>query len=98
VYEARISDLKEAHAATLDAKNMTINALAEQVEYLRALLGKAQPTQLRTLPEPPLSRRGAPLHVTDEEDEVRGAHAAGLIDGDEMTAELRRLGIDVELD
>lgn len=96
LHEARVADLKEAHQTVLAAHKMTIEAMAEQVEYLRSLLGRAQPTQLRTFPEPP--QRKAPLHISDEEEDVRHAHSAGLIDGEELAAELARLGIDVESD
>ncbi len=90
--EARIADLKEAHEARVRELMRLVDALAEQVEYLRAQLGKPfiaaqhrglNPTQQ---PEVPLETSGFPLHVSEEEEDAVALHELGHMDSWEFEA------------
>lgn len=87
-YEARIADLKEAHAEERRALNKVIDALAEQVEYLRAVQGtafisasKPATTGLATtLPTEP----GRTMHMSEEEEDLLAMRDNDLISDTEL--------------
>lgn len=97
-YEARIADLKEAHEATVRALKLTIDALAEQVEYLRAVGGRSQPVRLgvnvdpMTPPEAPALYTG--VRMSEEEEDLRAMHENNILDAETLQAALADLGID----
>ncbi len=105
VYEARIADLKEQFAEERRALNKVIEALAEQIEYLRVTLGR--PAITRTAPTPGLSWQGPdgwaqvqevnedelPRHLSEEEEDLLSLREANLISDEELAAARVRLGI-----
>jgi len=92
VYEARIADLKEAHAREVDALKMSVLQLVEQIEYLRMTGGvkplPAVPAQGH--PNQPVIANIPPF-MDEEEEDVRAMHDNGLIDVHELEAALREL-------
>lgn len=76
LYEARIADLKEAHEARVREMLRTIEALAEQIDYLRAVFGRAQPMsgsltrQGTTVPFELPVVDDLPLHMSEEEEDL----------------------------
>lgn len=90
LYEARIEDLKEAHEARVRELMRVVDALAEQIEYLRALNGTphissrvpATPGLATTLPHEP----GLYPHLTDEEEDLLAMRDSGLISDAQMAA------------
>lgn len=101
LYEARITDLKEAHEARIQELMRTIDVLAEQVEYLRATGGIPQPLRTRgagintaQLETPDLPRFGPSQYMTEEEEDVRALHSNGLLDEQSLRAALDEMGID----
>lgn len=106
VYEARIADLKEQFAEERRALNKVIEALAEQIEYLRVTLGK--PAITRAEPTPGLSWQGPegwdellkinedelPRHLSEEEEDLLSLREANLISDEELAAARVRLGVD----
>lgn len=96
-YEARVADLKEAYAEERRALNKVIDALAEQVEYLRATFGRPH---LAGRPSTPgLSWQGAveseveghKLFMSEEEEDLLALHESGLLAKHELEASLAKL-------
>lgn len=94
--EARIADLKEAHESRVRELMRLVDALAEQVEYLRAQLGRpfiaakhpgVNPTQQ------PLVGSDLPLHVSEEEEDLLALHEMGHVDNYELAALRESLGL-----
>lgn len=92
LYEARIADLKEAHEARVRELMRLTDALAEQVEYLRAQIGRPfiaakhpglNPSEQL---EVPLGVSDFPLHVSEEEEDALALHEAGSLDAWELEA------------
>lgn len=93
LFEARIADLKEAHEARVRELMRLVDALAEQVEYLRAQIGRPfipakhpglnptdQPVAVHDMESP------IPLHVSEEEEDLAALHAEGHLDDWELEA------------
>jgi len=90
LHEARIADLKEAHEARVRDLMRLADMLAEQVEYLRAQLGRpfVSPShpglnpaeQPLAVHEPMDSGRPSLLHVPEEEEDLRALHEIGHLD------------------
>jgi hypothetical protein len=91
LHEARIADLKEAHEARVRELMRLVDALAEQVEYLRAQLGRpfaAKHPGLNPTNQPLVVHEMAdvPLHVSEEEEDARALHETGPLDYWELEA------------
>jgi hypothetical protein len=92
LYEARIADLKESHEARVRELMRLADALAEQVEYLRAQLGRpfiaAKHPGLNPSGqlEVPADVSDFPLHVSEEEEDALALHEAGDLDAWELEA------------
>ena len=92
LFEARIEDLKEAHEARVTELMRLVDALAEQVEYLRAQIGRpfiqAQhrginpADQIMVEPED----LDVPKHVSEEEEDLLALHELGHVDDWELEA------------
>jgi len=82
VYE----DLKKEHLRTVEA-------LAEQIEYLRIQLGtpKLQPPANPT--EQPMAVVGQDMYVGEDEEALLDAHANGLIGDDEFQTAMEQVGL-----
>lgn len=95
LYEARIADMKEANEARVRDLMRLVDALAEQIEYLRAQLGRPfiaqtppglNPTkQLEVVPMADGASSG-PLHVSEEEEDLLALHEMGHLDDWELSA------------
>lgn len=95
--ESRVADLKGAYERENKANLRTIDVLAEQVEYLRLIMGRPQPVQPRESmfapvqpPAPIEFEQGLP-YVTEEEEDLRAMHDAGLLDIGELNNALGQL-------
>lgn len=100
LHEARIADLKEAHAAEVRALNKVIEALAEQIEYLRVTLGRpyvAQQSPTPGLAWPSFGLDDLPaevipsLHMSEEEEDLIAMEDAGLITSEGLQAALANI-------
>lgn len=102
LFEARIADLKEAHEARVREMMRLVDALAEQVEYLRAQLGRPfiaqnhpglnpaqQPLVVHDMDDNP-----AKLHVSEEEEDLLALHELGHVDDWELEALKGQLGLN----
>lgn len=101
VYEARIDDLKEAHAREVGQLYKLIDVLAGEVEYLRLTAGKAQPVPrigMEPIEAPPLMADGPAPFMSEEEEDLRAMHESELIDAAELESALAQLGITVDSD
>lgn len=100
VYEARIEELKAAHAAEVKQLMRTVDVLAEQVEYLRAQLHpapRALPAARADIPDEdwgPLTPVEVQPWMSEEEEDLRSLHNEGLLDAQELALALRKLGIE----
>lgn len=81
LHAARIADLKEAHAGEVRALNKVIEALAEQVEFLRIQLHLAPPQRgpAPDLAGSPMAMPDAPLFLSEEEEEALALHEMGQL-------------------
>lgn len=81
LWQARVDDLKEAHEARVKELRLLIEALAEQVDYLRVQLHQAPRRREPTpgLADAPFVSDDGPLHLTDEEEEVLALRDAGVL-------------------
>lgn len=102
LHEARVADLKEAHEARVRELMRLVDALAEQVEYLRAQIGRpfiaAKHPGLNPAQQPPVvhDTDGAsttPLHVSEEEEDLLALHEMGHVDDWELEALKGQLGL-----
>lgn len=90
LYEARIADLKEAHEARVREMLRTIEALAEQIDYLRAVFGRAQPMsgslvrQGTTVPFELQVDDDMPLHMSEEEEDILALAENELISDEQL--------------
>jgi hypothetical protein len=102
LHAERIADLKEAHAAERAALMKVIDALAEQIEYLRATFGR--PLLTGAKPTPGLAWQGTDLdvelpgedrrmHMSEEEEDLLALRESGLLTDNELEASLARLQI-----
>lgn len=101
LYEARIADLKEAHAREVGQLYKVIDVLMDQVEYLRAGKGFPQPIQkprLTQVEPPPVMASGPAPYMSEEEEDLRAMHDAELIDVQELESALAQLGITADPD
>lgn len=102
LFEARIADLKEAHEARVREMMRLVDALAEQVEYLRAQLGRPfiaqnhpglnpaqQPLVVHDMDDNPVK-----LHVSEEEEDLLALHELGHVDDWELEALKGQLGLN----
>lgn len=81
LWQARVDDLKEAHEREIKALRLMIDALAEQIDYLRVQLNQS-PRAREAIPglaESPMVEDGLPLFLTEEEEEAIALRQAGLI-------------------
>jgi len=92
VYEARITDLKEAHLSEVKHLKLTIDALAEQIEYLRMQLGRPSAGPMLNPSNQPLSLVESDPWVGEDEETILSAHASGVIDDAEMAQALKQVG------
>lgn len=92
LFEARIEDLKEAHEARVKELMRLVDALAEQVEYLRAQIGRpfiqaqhrgVNPAELLEVGPDELD---VPKHVSEEEEDLRALREMGHLDEWEFEA------------
>lgn len=98
-YEARVADLKEAYAEERRALNKVIDALAEQVEYLRATFGRPHIAGLPSTPglawqglvEPEDDVEGHKLFLSEEEEDLLALRESGLLTKNELEASLAKL-------
>lgn len=96
LFEARIADLKEAHENRVRELMRLVDALAEQVEYLRAQLGRPfiaqQHPGLNPAQQPPVVRHSDDvpplLHVPEEEEDLRALHEMGYLDDAQLAKAL----------
>lgn len=105
LYAERVTDLKEAHAREAAALKLTIEALAEQVDYLRAVGGRPQLSAPRlamhpmapadVLGEEPYRMEPAQFE-SEEEADLRSLKEAGLLDAEDLQAALAQLGFDYQ--
>lgn len=95
IYEARIEDLKQAHEREVAALKLTIDALAEQIEYLR-MTGVPGPMRAAAPVADARSRQPmeAKNYMTEEEEDVRYMADNGLIDASDLAAALKELGVE----
>lgn len=94
LYEARIADLKEAHETQRREMLRTIEALAEQIDYLRAVFGRAQPmsgslTREAAVPFELPVEDDMPLHMSEEEEDLLALNEHELI-SDEQLARMQQ--------
>ena len=82
VYE----DLKKEH-------NRTVEALAEQIEYLRVQLGTPTPQPASNPTQQPMAVVGQDMYVGEDEEALLDAHANGLIDDAEFQKALEQVGL-----
>ena len=82
VYE----DLKKGHLRTVEA-------LAEQIEYLRMQLGAPTPRPALNPSDQPMAMVGQDLYVGEDEEALLEAHAAGLIEGEEFQKAMEQVGL-----
>lgn len=106
---SHLEDLRESRDREIKQLNRLVEALAEQIEYLRFQLQQVpklgqplQPvartyTEAPDLPDLDLEPGLAP-YVGDEEEDLRYAHEAGLIDTVQLQNELEALGVHGPLD
>jgi hypothetical protein len=103
LHEARVADLKESHENRVRELMRLVDALAEQVEYLRAQLGRpfiaAGHPGLNPASQPQvvLDSSGAsttPLHVSEEEEDLLALHEMGHVDDWELEALRGQLGLN----
>ena len=94
MHEARIADLKEAHEREVKQLMRLVDALAEQIEYLRAQLGRPfigaahpglNPTQ-QPLAVHDMDGSSTSLHVSEEEEDLMALHEMGHVDDWELAA------------
>jgi hypothetical protein len=101
MHEAHVVDLKEAHEARVREMMRLVDALAEQVEYLRAQLGRpfiaAGHPGLNPTNQPvavhALDGDSAPLHVSEEEEDLLALHELGHVDDWELETLRGQLGL-----
>lgn len=101
LHEARIADLKEAHEARVRELMRLVDALAEQVEYLRAQLGRPFIAQnhpgLNPAQQPlvvhDMDGAAPKLHVSEEEEDLLALHEMGHVDDWELEALKGQLGL-----
>ena len=105
LHEARVADLKEAYEARHREMMRLVDMLAEQVEYLRAQLGRpfiaAQHPGTNPAQQLPVSGfdLDVPKHVGEEEEDLRALHEAGFLDELELAKALsEQLGTPVTTD
>lgn len=96
--DARIADLKEAHEREVKQLMRLVDMLAEQVEYLRAQMGRPnfarmqgvnpseQPPRLDDMPS-------SLAHVSEDEEELRALHEAGHFSDTELEEALAAAGL-----
>lgn len=87
LHAARIADLKEAHAGEVRALNKVIEALAEQVEFLRIQLHLAPPVRVGPAPDlagSPKAMPDAPLFLSEEEEEALALHEMGQLSDSDL--------------
>lgn len=85
--EARIADLKEAHEANRKDLMKLVDAMAEQVEYLRLQMGR--PNTQRMVPLNPAQQPphiGGSAHLSEEEEDLQALFDGGHIDMAELQA------------
>lgn len=82
VYE----DLKAEHLRTVEA-------LAEQIEYMRIQLGAPTPAAPLNPSEQPMALVGQDMYVGEDEEALLDAYASGLIEGDEFQKALEQVGL-----
>jgi len=82
VYE----DLQKGHLRTVEA-------LAEQIEYLRTQLGMPTPKPPLNPTDQPMAMVGQDLYVGEDEETLLEAHAAGLIEGEEFQKAMEQVGL-----
>lgn len=97
LWEARVADLKEAHQREVKALRLTIDALAEQVEYLRAQQD-SKPFISRTVvghnpSELELVGPGDLSYMTEEEEDIRALRESGQITELAMEQALAQAGL-----
>jgi hypothetical protein len=106
--DARIADLKDARDREVKQLNRLVEAMAEQVEYLRVQLErtpklgqpiKTGPHEYDTLELPEFDPTSGPLpYIGDEEEDIRFLHEVGALDTVQLQTELERIGADGPLD
>lgn len=79
--DARIADLKEAHEREVKQLMRLVDALAEQVEYLRGQLGRPNLSKVPSLnpTEQPEFLATSNAFLSEEEEELRHLRKEGLI-------------------
>lgn len=92
VYEARIEDLKEAHDARCKEMLRTIDALAEQIEYLRLTAGRPSPQQPANPTDQPVRMAQVDPWVNEDEEEILAAQQAGIISTVDAEDALAQIG------
>lgn len=100
-YENRIADLKESYDRAFAETQRTIKALADEVEYLRLqhfghgvpMTHTAMAASVKALPdrEPSFMEPANPLYMSEEEEDLRAMHDAGLVDDIEFKRILESL-------
>lgn len=94
LWEARIADLKEAHERERRDLLRTVDALAEQIEYLRVLLGRPNLKAPGLNPAEQLEADpDFPGHVSEEEEDLRALQEAGLLTERDLEEALARAGL-----
>jgi hypothetical protein len=105
---ARVDDLKDARDREVKQLNRLVEAMTEQVEYLRLQLERTPKLgqQIKTGPHEygPLEvpefdpTSGPPPYIGDEEEDIRFLHEVGVLDTVQFQTELERIGADGPLD
>lgn len=104
LWEERVADLKEAHASEITQLLRLVEALAEQVEYLRATTGRPFIQTKAPVPIPGMEvlpafeDEDSPLHLSEEEEDIRALADNGHMDAWEAEAlreGLRARGVDL---
>lgn len=100
LHEARIEDLKEAHARELQHLVRTLDVLAEQIDYLRALVGMPHMPKVRAINPsalPPMEAGWAPW-VTEDEEDLLALRDAGMLSPDEADHLAEQIRTEMGLD
>lgn len=88
LWEARVEDLKDAHSRELQHLVRTLDVLAEQIDYLRALVGMPHMPKVAAInpaQQPPMQEGWMPW-VTDEEEDIEHLRSLGVISDHEADA------------
>ena len=95
LWEARVADLKDAHEREVKQLMRLVDALAEQIEYLRAQMGR--PNMARELglnpSKQPVVMEGSMPYLSEEEEDLLALKEYGHLDERALEEALAQAGL-----